>query len=113
MTWLHSGSLPDLLSFILLPTQGVNLMDEKEHAWHRETVGDNVERTLGDLQAIPVVARFYLAGGTGLALQLGHRRSVDLDFFLGENFDVEAIVQKVQQLNRFSLVSKSPGTIYA
>jgi hypothetical protein len=88
-------------------------MDEKEHAWHRETVGDNVERTLGDLQAIPVVARFYLAGGTGLALQLGHRRSVDLDFFLGENFDVEAIVQKVQQLNRFSLVSKSPGTIYA
>jgi len=24
---------------------------------------------------------FYLAGGTGLALQLGHRRSLDLDFF--------------------------------
>jgi predicted nucleotidyltransferase component of viral defense system len=26
--------------------------------------------------------RFYLAGGTALALRLGHRRSVDLDFFL-------------------------------
>ena len=26
-------------------------------------------------------ARFYLAGGTALALQIGHRRSVDLDFF--------------------------------
>ncbi|MFZ6029667.1 MAG: nucleotidyl transferase AbiEii/AbiGii toxin family protein [Chloroflexota bacterium] len=25
--------------------------------------------------------RFYLAGGTALALQLGHRQSVDLDFF--------------------------------
>ncbi len=25
--------------------------------------------------------RFYLAGGTALALQVGHRRSVDLDFF--------------------------------
>lgn len=25
--------------------------------------------------------RFYLAGGTGLAMQLGHRVSVDLDFF--------------------------------
>ncbi len=25
---------------------------------------------------------FYLAGGTALALQLGHRRSDDLDFFL-------------------------------
>ena len=24
---------------------------------------------------------FYLAGGTGLALQIGHRQSVDFDFF--------------------------------
>lgn len=24
---------------------------------------------------------FYLAGGTGLALQLGHRDSIDFDFF--------------------------------
>lgn len=36
------------------------------------------------LKAIgPVLARrgFYLAGGTGLALYLGHRKSIDLDFF--------------------------------
>jgi len=26
-------------------------------------------------------SRFYLAGGTALALQLGHRRSIGLDFF--------------------------------
>ncbi len=30
------------------------------------------------------VQRFYLAGGTGLALHLGHRFSVDLDFFSDE-----------------------------
>ena len=29
----------------------------------------------------PFARRFYLAGGTALALRLGHRRSVDLDFF--------------------------------
>lgn len=29
---------------------------------------------------------FYLAGGTGLALQLGHRLSEDLDFFSGSDF---------------------------
>lgn len=29
----------------------------------------------------PFAARFYLAGGTALALQLGHRRSMDLVFF--------------------------------
>jgi len=35
-------------------------------------------RTIGQSSLCP---RFYLAGGTALALQLGHRRSVDLDFF--------------------------------
>lgn len=38
-----------------------------------EVIGvvNNLASKLGD---------FYLADGTGLALQLGHRRSVDLDF---------------------------------
>ena len=30
---------------------------------------------------LPFISDFYLAGGTGLALQIGHRFSVDLDFF--------------------------------
>lgn len=30
---------------------------------------------------------FYLAGGTGLALQLGHRRSVDFDWFRSQPID--------------------------
>jgi hypothetical protein len=30
---------------------------------------------------LPFVRSFYLAGGTGLALHLGHRFSIDLDFF--------------------------------
>lgn len=30
--------------------------------------------------------RYYLAGGTGLALQLGHRDSVDFDFFTQKTF---------------------------
>lgn len=88
-------------------------MNDKEHVWHREVISEHVERTLGELQKIPAAARFYLAGGTGLALQLGHRRSVDLDFFLGDDFDVEPVLQKIQQLEGFSLVSKSPGTIDA
>ncbi len=29
----------------------------------------------------PFKEDFYLAGGTGLALQLGHRDSIDFDFF--------------------------------
>ena len=33
------------------------------------------------LQKIPVLRELRLVGGTALALQLGHRRSIDLDFF--------------------------------
>lgn len=33
------------------------------------------------LNQVEITKRFYLAGGTGLALHFGHRFSVDLDFF--------------------------------
>jgi len=36
---------------------------------------------------------FHLAGGTALALQIGHRKSIDLDLFSFENFDFENVSQ--------------------
>jgi hypothetical protein len=41
---------------------------------------------------------FYLAGGTGLALQIGHRDSVDFDFFCETDFDTEKLFEKIKQL---------------
>jgi hypothetical protein len=40
----------------------------------------------------------YLAGGTALALQLGHRESVDFDFFTAQPFDETAMVQRLNKL---------------
>ena len=34
---------------------------------------------------------FYLAGGTGLAFHLGHRTSIDFDFFGEQNFDTSRL----------------------
>lgn len=34
---------------------------------------------------------FYLSGGTGLALQLGHRKSFDFDFFASRDFSPEEL----------------------
>lgn len=39
---------------------------------------------------------FYLAGGTGLALQLGHRKSADLDFFSSKMFSTEFLLNTIQ-----------------
>ncbi len=50
---------------------------------------------------IPTVQRAYLAGGTALALQLGHRMSVDLDFFTKEKFDENLVATELSQLSLF------------
>ncbi len=51
--------------------------------------------------------RFYLAGGTGLALQLGHRDSVDFDFFTKENFDTFELYKELLQIFGQENVSKT------
>jgi predicted nucleotidyltransferase component of viral defense system len=43
----------------------------------------------------PHVDTFYLAGGTGLALQLGHRKSHDLDFFSDHIFNSDSILARI------------------
>lgn len=48
---------------------------------HREAVPEPVRNLWPVLAGQPFISQFYLAGGTALALELGHRISVDLDFF--------------------------------
>ena len=48
--------------------------------------------TLGLLKSLvqdPLFADNFLVGGTALALQMGHRFSVDLDLFTHYSFDAE------------------------
>jgi len=40
----------------------------------------------------------YLAGGTALCLQFGHRFSYDFDFFTPKEFDAKILVQRVKKL---------------
>lgn len=40
--------------------------------------------------------KFYLAGGTALALHLGHRTSLDLDFYCQSHFDPLALSEKIE-----------------
>ena len=41
---------------------------------------------------------FYLAGGTALALQFGHRTSKDLDFYTKKNFNPVKIVKELRKV---------------
>lgn len=57
---------------------------------------------------------FYLAGGTAVALRLGHRRSVDLDWFSGhDDFDAARIRDAVERTGvGFSVTEVGPGTLH-
>jgi predicted nucleotidyltransferase component of viral defense system len=51
---------------------------------------------------------FALAGGTALALQLGHRISIDLDFITGQVFDSFALFEKLGE--SFDIENSSTAT---
>lgn len=48
---------------------------------HWEALTSPTRQSLHQAARLPFIKDFYLAGGTGLALHLGHRFSVDLVFF--------------------------------
>jgi len=45
------------------------------------------------LQATPGLSDFYLVGGTSLALQIGHRNSIDIDLFTTKEFVTDEIIE--------------------
>lgn len=51
----------------------------------------NTKAILALLEKSEIIQKAYLAGGTALALQLGHRISYDLDFFTQEEADIRDI----------------------
>ena len=46
-----------------------------------ETVEPNTLELIKDLMSVPVLKDMRLVGGTALALQYGHRSSIDIDLF--------------------------------
>jgi len=87
-------------------------MQSNDTPWHREVLDEAAEQTLEELLRARALEFFYLAGGTGLALYLGHRRSADLDFFKTEAFDEEALLQRLQRIPGLALVAKGPATLH-
>lgn len=52
--------------------------------------------------------RFYLAGGTGLALQLDHRLSVDLDWF---TFDFPKMESLISELGKIQVIGQDKNSL--
>lgn len=59
----------------------------------------------------PALAGWTLAGGTGLALHLGHRRSEDFDFFRTAGMDAEGLFAALGAVGPVETLQRTEGTL--
>ena len=66
---------------------------------------------LKDLGTLSHLNNYYMAGGTAAALQMGHRRSVDFDFF-GSNLETENLTRALDKEFGFQVSTSEPGALH-
>lgn len=88
-------------------------MPEAQNLWHVHVISEETNRTLQSLSQTSLLKAFYLAGGTGLALHLGHRRSKDLDFFTEAEFEPDQAIAALRPYVDLRVIDKAEGTLHA
>lgn len=88
------------------------LLSPQPHKFYPEILTAEAIQLLPQLAKIEFLKDFYLAGGTALALSLGHRVSVDFDFFSPKDFPAESY-RLFQQLapEDFQLLVRNKGAV--
>lgn len=77
---------------------------------HKECFPENGWKVLRRMKNIFKKYNAVLAGGTALALHLGHRISIDLDFFTGKVFNPEDIISALKKSGLpFRIISEGEG----
>jgi len=77
---------------------------------HQESLSKNTKSVLETLSKSEITKDFYLAGGTALALYLGHRFSVDLDWFSKDfNYNL-SFRRKLETLGKLGIDSEAEDT---
>jgi predicted nucleotidyltransferase component of viral defense system len=66
---------------------------------------------LKELMKQPLLSNHFLVGGTSLALQMGHRFSVDLDLFTHTDFEADVLLAMLESHYKVQLITKS-NTIF-
>ncbi len=77
-----------------------------------QTLPAAARQLLTQLGQIPLMHPFYLAGGSAAALHLGHRISVDLDFFTHQpQYEVDLLVQQLQAIGHLNVQQQNQNTL--
>lgn len=76
-----------------------------------ETLIKGAKDNLALLGHSGILRNAYLAGGTAIALQLGHRISVDFDFFTAKEFLPRSFSKEISKLATFEEEQADKGTV--
>ena len=74
-------------------------------------IPQNTQKVLEELKKTNFIGNFYLSGGTGLALQIGHRESEDLDFFSQKDFNPQLLQKELEGIGKLENVQLGKGTL--
>jgi hypothetical protein len=77
----------------------------------KKSVDDSVFELIVALQGKDYLKDFILVGGTGLALIIGHRKSIDIDLFTLKDFDAEQLLEKLETDFAFHMDHMEGNTI--
>lgn len=66
---------------------------------------------LKNIMTNPALSNFTLAGGTALALQIGHRISIDLDLFTTQIFDNDEIISQLNAIGKTEIIGIHPNIL--
>jgi hypothetical protein len=81
---------------------------------HKECFPAQGWRVLASVRDIMNKRKAVLAGGTALALHIGHRESVDLDFFTCKTFRTESVISEIRETGKnFRILSEDDDHITA
>ncbi len=76
-----------------------------------QTVVPNTLELLKKIAAMPSVKGMRLVGGTSLALQLGHRQSIDLDFFSDNTIDQESLLSELRTIGDITVLNRTKSIL--
>ena len=74
-------------------------------------LGADAKKVLKVLSQQDFLRSFYLAGGTGCALYIGHRLSHDFDFFSQDEFEIIPVQNSLRNLGRFVIDYSDANTL--
>jgi hypothetical protein len=82
---------------------------------HEKVLPRGSREFLAKLESLtaPELDGWTLAGGTGLALQLGHRVSIDFDFFRIDGFSPDRLFRCLQNIGQVEVLQEEDHTLTA